>query len=89
MQMTLEVSMYPLEAVHDKSAMTWFIEQFTRNDSRAGKTTATCAQLTGDYDTLMHRLQVKMKQVDPKWGQPVLVCKFIHGALALEADSYA
>ena len=88
MYMTLELSMYPLEEAQYTSAIKWFIQQIKHYDTIESKTTATCTQLTGDYDTLMHILQVEIKKVYQKWGQSVLVCKFIHGALALEPDAH-
>ena len=86
MQITIELSMYPLEETHYASAIQWFIEQIKYYDTIQRKTTATCTQLTGDYDTLMHILQVEIKKAYQKWGQSVFVCKLILGALALEVD---
>tara|TARA_B100001094_G_C18192380_1_gene808172 strand:- start:2752 stop:3012 length:261 start_codon:yes stop_codon:yes gene_type:complete len=85
MHITIEISMYPLEEDRYIAAIQWFIERIQHYDTIQRKTTATCTQLTGDYDTLMHILQVEIKQAYQKWGQSVFVCKFIHGTLDLES----
>ncbi|MCM2681383.1 YkoF family thiamine/hydroxymethylpyrimidine-binding protein [Echinimonas agarilytica] len=85
MQLTVDISMYPLKDDFI-TPITWFIERVATYPTIQRKTNALATQIVGPYDDVMKMLSNEMKASHEKFGQAVFVCKFLCGARELDFD---
>ena len=83
MQLTVDISMYPLKDDYI-TPITWFIERVATYPNIRRKTNALATQISGPYDQLMAMLKVEMKAAHAKFGQAIFVCKFLNGSFELD-----
>ncbi len=87
MKLSVEISMYPLQADY-KSKINAFLEQL---NSQAGdveiRTSNMSTRLFGDFDQLTNLLNQAMKDSMQRFGKIVFVCKYLEGD-ARELKSY-
>jgi uncharacterized protein YqgV (UPF0045/DUF77 family) len=81
MQLSVEISKYPLTVVDYVAAIKDFIERLNRYDEITIVTNDMSTQLFGEYDQVSDALQREMKVSFEKYQTSVFVCKFIPGNL--------
>lgn len=81
MQLSVEISKYPLTEADYKTAIKDFIERVNTIDGLTVITNDMSTQMFGDYDLVMSVLQEQMKLSFEKYQTSVFVCKFIPGNL--------
>lgn len=86
MQITVEISMYPL-ADNFIPPIKSVIEAFNQYDGIEVLTSATSTQLFGDYDLVMSAISAELKRSWQQYGQAVFVTKFLQGDVRLLGDS--
>ncbi len=62
MQITAEISLYPLQDEYGKEILE-FLEEFNKAESIEISTNAMSTLLTGEYDAVMHLITEKLKPV--------------------------
>lgn len=82
MQLTVEISMYPLKEQYIEPIQ-WFIDRLDTYPQIERVTNAMATQVCGDYSAVMSMLAIEMQAAHEKWGKAVFVCKFINGNLDL------
>ncbi|HTR00593.1 MAG TPA: YkoF family thiamine/hydroxymethylpyrimidine-binding protein [Candidatus Acidoferrum sp.] len=78
MMMTVEISMYPLQADY-VSLILDFIAKLNTYPGLRVNTTATATTVTGDYAAVMNTLTEMFAWSHAKHGKAVFVTKFIPG----------
>lgn len=81
MQLSVEISKYPLAEVDYVAAIKDFIDRINQYPELTVDTNVMSTQLFGEYDLLMPVLQQEMKRSFEQYGTLVFVCKFIPGNL--------
>lgn len=81
MQLSVEVSKYPLAQVDYVSAIKDFIDRINQYADLTIETNVMSTQIFGDYDLLMSVINREMKRSFEQYGTLVFVCKFIPGNL--------
>ena len=82
MKTTIEISNYPLDKEYESKILD-FIERCEKYGFKM-KVTATCTQITGDYDEVMSLLQKEIKSSFEKYGKMIFVVKVLNGELDLD-----
>lgn len=81
MQLSVEISKYPLAEVDYVSAIKHFIDRLNKHDNLTIETNVMSTQVFGEYDHVMNVLQQELKVSFEQYGTLVFVCKFIPGNL--------
>ncbi len=81
MQLSVEISKYPLVEVDFVTAIQNFIDRMNQYDDITVVTNVMSTQLFGDYDVIMNALTTELKTSFEKYGTTVFACKFIPGNL--------
>jgi uncharacterized protein YqgV (UPF0045/DUF77 family) len=81
MQLSVEISKYPLVEVDFVTAIQNFIDRINQYDDITVVTNVMSTQLFGDYDVVMNALTTELKTSFEKYGTTVFACKFIPGNL--------
>lgn len=77
MMLTLEISMYPLQADY-RPLISDFIARLNRNYPQLRiNTTITATTVVGEYDTVMQMLSEMLRWSNATHGRAVFVTKFI------------
>lgn len=80
MQVSVEISKYPLAQVDYVTAIKDFIDRINQYELDI-ITNNMSTQIFGDYDKVMHALNIELKHSFEKHETTVFVCKFIAGNL--------
>jgi len=81
MELSVEISKYPLSEVDYVSAIKDFIDRINQYPELTVLTNVMSTQLFGDYDVLMAAVTKELKVSFEKYGTVVFACKFIPGNL--------
>jgi len=79
MQVTIEISLYPLAETEFKTEIWAFIKRLRLIDGLKVVTNGMSTQVFGDYDLATSKVMAEIKQVHQTVGTAVFVCKFIGG----------
>lgn len=82
MQLSVEISKYPLSEVDYVAAIKDFIDRLNQYSSIKITTNCMSTQVFGDYEVVMSALNVELKRSFERFGTTVFVCKFIPGDLS-------
>jgi uncharacterized protein YqgV (UPF0045/DUF77 family) len=82
MQLTAEITMYPLQDNYLEKIKA-FIDELTCRSRVKRETFPTCTVLTGEYGEVMQLLSALMKWSHDTLGKAVFVVKFLPGYEAL------
>lgn len=82
MQVSVEISKYPLSEVDYIAAIGEFIDRINQYSSIRVTTNCMSTQIFGDYDLVMSALNMELKRSFETYGKTVFVCKFIPGDLS-------
>jgi len=80
MQLSVEVSMYPLKNEYIPTIQS-FIDRVNNHPGLQVITNVMSAQLFGDYETIMDTLREEIRYSFEQHGRAIFVCKFIDGDL--------
>ena len=80
MQVTVEISMYPLREDYEPSIIE-FINHIKTAEDITVKVNPSATHLFGDYDRVMNSLQETIKFSFQKYGKVVFAMKVLHGNL--------
>ncbi|MFT5577426.1 MAG: hypothetical protein ACI9WS_000176 [Paraglaciecola psychrophila] len=81
MQLSVEVSMYPLKDEYISTIQS-FIDRVNKHPGLKVITNVMSTQLFGDYDTVMDTLREEMRYAFEQHGRAIFVCKFIDSDLS-------
>ncbi|WP_448568784.1 hypothetical protein [Thalassotalea ganghwensis] len=79
MDISIEISLYPLANENFKSEIWRFINRLNAIDGLKVVTNGMSTQVFGDYDLAVEHVMREVKQVHQTLGSAVFVCKFISG----------
>lgn len=77
MQLSVEISKYPLSEVDYVAAIKNFIDRINTYEGISIVTNVMSTQLFGEYDVIMAMLTKELKVSFEQYGTTVFVCKFI------------
>ncbi len=81
MQLSVEISKYPLAEVDYVAAIQNFIDRINTHPDITIVTNVMSTQLFGDFDIVMSALTQELKVSFEQYGTTVFACKFIPGNL--------
>lgn len=81
MELSVEISKYPLAEIDYVTAIKDFIDRVNLHSGLTVETNVMSTQIFGDYDLLMSVINTEMKRSFEQFGTLVFVCKFIPGNL--------
>ena len=81
MQLSVEISKYPLAEVDYVAAIKDFIDRLNQHGDLDINTNVMSTQVFGEYDHVMSALNQELKVSFERYGTLVFVCKFIPGNL--------
>lgn len=81
MQLSVEISKYPLNEVDYVAAIQNFIDRINQYNNITVITNVMSTQLFGDFDIVMSALTQELKVSFEQYGTTVFACKFIPGNL--------
>ncbi len=81
MQLSVEISMYPLKDEYIPTIQA-FIDRINGHEGLRVITNTMSTQVFGEYDTVMNMLQDEMCLAFEQHGRAIFVCKFIDGNLS-------
>ena len=88
MQISIELSLYPLAEQNYKSEIWAFIKRLRLVDGLTVITNGMSTQVFGEYDLAVKHVMAEIKQVHASTNAAVFVCKFINGDRSqVEAES--
>jgi uncharacterized protein YqgV (UPF0045/DUF77 family) len=88
MNISIELSLYPLAEDQYKSEIWAFIRRLRDTEGLDVVTNGMSTQVFGEYDLAMNKVMAEIKRVHSTTGAAVFVCKFISGHHAQpEAES--
>jgi len=88
MQISIELSLYPLAMDNFKAEIWAFIKRLRNVDGLTVVTNGMSTQVFGDYDLAVSKVMSEIKQVHQTTNAAVFVCKFINGDRSqVEAES--
>lgn len=88
MQVSIEISLYPLAEQTYKSQIWGFIDNLNAVDGLNVVTNGMSTQVFGEYDLATTTVMAEIKKVHETLGAAVFVCKFIGGDRSqVEANS--
>lgn len=79
MQVSIEISLYPLAEQAFKTEIWSFIKRLRAIDGLTVVTNGMSTQVFGEYDLTTTAVMAEIKQVHQTLGSAVFVCKFISG----------
>jgi hypothetical protein len=79
MQISIELSLYPLAEDQYKSEIWAFIKRLRNIDGLTVVTNGMSSQVFGEYDLAVSKVMAEIKHVHETIGAAVFVCKFISG----------
>lgn len=79
MDISIEISLYPLAEENFKKEIWGFIKKLRLVDGLKVVTNGMSTQVFGDYDLAVHHVMFEIKQVHQSVDAAVFVCKFIGG----------
>jgi len=79
MQISIELSLYPLAETKYKSEIWAFIKRLRKVEGLNVVTNGMSTQVFGDYDLAVTNVMAEIKHVHSTVGAAVFVCKFIGG----------
>jgi len=79
MQISIELSLYPLAEQQFKTEIWRFIKRLRKIEGLHVITNGMSTQVFGDYDLAVDSVMREIKQVHQELGAAVFVCKFITG----------
>ncbi len=79
MQISIELSLYPLAMDNFKDEIWTFIKRLRKVDGLRVVTNGMSTQVFGDYDLAVSKVMSEIKHVHSTTGAAVFVCKFING----------
>ncbi|MCI2282537.1 hypothetical protein L3081_02910 [Colwellia sp. MSW7] len=79
MQISIELSLYPLAETQYKSEIWAFIKRLRKVEGLDVVTNGMSTQVFGDYDLAVTNVMAEIKHVHSTVGAAVFVCKFISG----------
>lgn len=82
MILTAELSLYPLNEKYVE-AIDGFIAALAKREGLVLTTNAMSTQLQGDYDGVINAVREALRESATRYGDQVLVCKFIPMALPI------
>ena len=77
MQISIELSLYPLAQENYKDEIWRFIKKLRAVEGLRVVTSGMSSLVFGDYDLAVHHVMKEMKHVHETVGSAVFVCKFI------------
>ena len=83
MQISIEISLYPLAETQFKTEIWTFIKRLRLVDGLTVVTNGMSTQVFGDYDLATAKVMEEIKQVHQTVGTAVFVCKFVSGNLSV------
>lgn len=86
MQVSIEISLYPLAQESYKSQIWGFIDTLNAIDGLRVVTNGMSTQVFGEYDLATTAVMAQMKKVHEALGAAVFVCKFISGDRQIPED---
>jgi uncharacterized protein YqgV (UPF0045/DUF77 family) len=87
MQVSIEISLYPLAEVEFKTEIWIFINRLREVDGLKVVTNGMSTQVFGDYDLATSKVMAEIKRVHQELNAAVFICKFIGGDRSVvEAD---
>ncbi|NQY63296.1 MAG: hypothetical protein HRT38_06110 [Alteromonadaceae bacterium] len=87
MQISIEISLYPLAEKEFKTEIWIFINRLRETDGLKVVTNGMSTQIFGEYDFTVSKVMAEIKRVHQELDAAVFVCKFISGDRSLvEAD---
>lgn len=88
MNISIELSLYPLAVDNFKDEIWAFIRRLRNVDGLKVVTNGMSTQVFGDYDLAVSKVMAEIKHVHSTTGAAVFVCKFINGDRSIvEAES--
>ena len=81
MQLSAELSLYPLAAEEFRPVIQDFIDRLNQHAGIEVHTNTMSTQVFGEFDTVMSVLQQELKITYQQLPSQVLVCKFINNDL--------
>lgn len=88
MQISIELSLYPLAEEQYKSEIWAFIKRLRQVNGLNVVTNGMSTQVFGEYDLAVSKVMSEIKHVHQTTGAAVFVCKFINGDRSIvEAES--
>ncbi len=79
MQISIELSLYPLAEQNYKSEIWTFIKRLRLVEGLTVVTNGMSTQVFGEYDLAVEHVMLEIKKVHQTTGAAVFVCKFING----------
>jgi uncharacterized protein YqgV (UPF0045/DUF77 family) len=79
MQISIDISLYPLAEQHFKAEIWTFIHKLREVTGLTVLTNGMSTQVFGDYDLAVATVMEQIKRVHLSVGTAVFVCKFIGG----------
>ncbi|WP_076417926.1 hypothetical protein [Colwellia sp. UCD-KL20] len=79
MEISIEISLYPLAEENFKKEIWDFIKKLRLVDGLQVVTNGMSTQVFGDYDLAVHHVMAEIKKVHHSVDAAVFVCKFIGG----------
>lgn len=79
MQISIELSLYPLAQEQYKSEIWAFIKRLRNTEGLQVVTNGMSTQVFGEYDLAVNKVMAEIKHVHATTGAAVFVCKFISG----------
>lgn len=83
MELSVEISLYPLVAEQYHDDIWAFIDNLNENSALTVITNGLSTQVFGEYDEVMTTVTREMKKVHEQAGVAVFVCKFVPGNRAV------
>ena len=77
MQLSVEISLYPLAEQQYKDEIWSFIHSLRKTDNLKVITNGMSTQVFGEYDLVMDTVNAEMKKVHQKLNTAVFICKYI------------
>ncbi|MGJ8693157.1 MAG: hypothetical protein ACSHW0_11825 [Thalassotalea sp.] len=77
MQISIELSLYPLAQEHYKDDIWSFIKRLRAVEGLRVVTSGMSTSVFGDYDLAVQHVMKEMKHIHQTVGSAVFVCKFI------------
>ena len=79
MDISIEISLYPLAQENFKSEIWQFIDKLNEVEGLKVVTNGMSTQVFGEYDLAVDNVMREIKKVHQSLGSSVFVCKFISG----------
>ncbi|WP_111977373.1 YkoF family thiamine/hydroxymethylpyrimidine-binding protein [Algibacillus agarilyticus] len=77
MELSIEISLYPL-AQQDYEDVIWqFIKQLHQHADLTITTNGMSTLVSGEYDAVMSKVMAEIKKVHQQLGMSIFVCKFV------------